>query len=320
MHKETPAPLITIGITAYNAASTIDRAINSALKQDWSNFELVVVDDSSSDQTPQILEKLASFNDKVRFFTQEKNKGVAASRNRIISESQGVFIAFFDDDDEAAPDRISKQYKRITEYEHDCAPATKILCHSSRRQKYPNGNEAIATTVGCVSATIAPHGSAMLERLLWGKPCADCFGAMATCSQMARKSVYTSLGGFDEALRRSEDTDLTIRHAAAGGHFVGIATPLVTQNMTMTGDKKISEELACTLFYLNKHRGHFPSTAAYTFHEEWIKAKYAYIAGKKVLLIKTIMRYPFRSIQKILWALPSYATNQRFKSFYKGNE
>ncbi len=317
MEEEATATLITIGITAYNAASTIERAVNSALKQDWPNFEVVVVDDASSDQTSKILEKLASSNEKLRVFTQEKNKGVAATRNRIITESRGEFIAFFDDDDESTSDRLTLQYKRITEYERDCAPGAQVLCHSARQQKYPDGTEAIAPTVGCADAHIAPRGTAMLERLLWGKPCEDCYGAMPTCSQMARKSVYESLGGFDEILRRSEDTELTIRHAAAGGHFVGIATPLVTQNMTMTGDKKLSEELACTLYYLKKHRSSFPSPAAYNFQEKWIKAKYVYYSQKKAPLIKTIIRHPFRSIQKILWALPSYGINQRFKSFYK---
>jgi glycosyltransferase involved in cell wall biosynthesis len=319
MYKETtPAPLITIGITAYNAANTVSRAINSALKQDWPNFEIVVVDDASSDQTPEILNKLASSNEKIRVFTQDTNKGVAAARNRIIAEAQGDFIALFDDDDESTPDRIRLQYQRITDYEQAFSQGVPVLCHSARLQKYPNGGETIAPTAGCALSPIAPHGQAMLERLLWGKPCKDCFGATPTCSQMARKRVYESLNGFDNILRRSEDTELTIRHAAAGGHFVGIATPLVTQTMTMSTDKKLGEELACTLYYLKKHRGFFPSPSAYMFQEKWIKAKYAYFSGNKSFLIKTIMRHPFKSLQKILWALPSYATNQRFKSFYKG--
>jgi len=317
---ETASPLITIGITAYNAASTIERAVKSALEQDWPNTEIVIVDDASTDRTTQLLESLTSFHKNLCSFRQDTNKGVAAARNQIIAESNGEFIAFFDDDDISAPNRLTKQYQRITDYERSYAQGTPVLCHSARLQKYPDGHKAIAPTAGCAHDQIAPHGSAMLKRLLWGKPCEHCFGAMATCSQMARTSVYRSLNGFDEALRRSEDTELTIRHAAANGHFIGIDTPLVTQIMTMSQDKKLDEELTCTLYYLNKHKKLFPSPAAYDFQKEWIKAKYTYFSGDKKPLRTAMLKHPFRALQKILWTLPNYATNQRFKSFYKNSE
>ena len=321
MYEETTTiPLITIGITAYNAALTIDYAIQSALAQDWPNKEIIVIDDASTDNTSEIIKKLAEANSNIQVIRQEQNKGVAAARNKIIKTAKGEFIAFFDDDDESATTRLNKQYRRITEYECRYAAGEPILCHTARLQKYASGKEAIAPTAGCITGQEAPNGREMLERILWGKPCEDCYGAMATCSQMGRRQVYEVLGGFDEELRRSEDTEFTIRHAAAGGHFVGIAEPLVTQIMTKSKDKNLEEELACTLYYLEKHKEHFPSLGAYTFQMSWIKAKYAYFTGNKLPLLKLLFLHPIRSFQKILWALPNYATNQQFKSFHNSEE
>ena len=114
-------PLITIGICAYNAQSTIKRAINSAIAQDWSSLEIVVVDDCSSDSTWEKLETIANINNKVRIFRNNKNAGVAVTRNHILAEAKGDFIAFFDDDDESSPDRILRQYERLIDYERDYA-------------------------------------------------------------------------------------------------------------------------------------------------------------------------------------------------------
>lgn len=319
--KITNIPLITIGITAYNAALTIEYAVQSALAQNWPNTEIIAVDDASDDKTFQILTTLADTHANFHLFKQDENKGVAAARNKIIKKAKGEFIAFFDDDDESTSDRLSKQHKRITDYERIYEPAEQlILCHTARLQKYSDGYEAIAHTAGCNQKSQAPHGKSMLRYLLLGVTCHDCHGAMATCSQMARKNVYEYLGGFDEKLRRAEDTEFTIRHAAAGGHFIGIDEPLVTQIMTLSKDKNLDQELANTLYYLKKHKSHFPSIASYNFQKKWIKAKYAYYKGNKIPLIKSLLRHPVKSLQKIKRAMPNYSANQKFKSFHENDE
>ena len=87
-------PLITIGITTYNCANTIQRAVESALHQKWVNKEIVIVDDCSSDETLVQLKKLSQEVESIRVFYQAENRGVAATRNRIIEESRGEWIVF----------------------------------------------------------------------------------------------------------------------------------------------------------------------------------------------------------------------------------
>src|SRR5262245_33193859 len=106
------AKLVTIGITAFNAAPTIERAVRSALAQSWRPVEILVVDDGSKDATPEILAKLRRDQPELRLFRHDKNQGVAAARNRILAEAAGDLLAFFDDDDESLPERVETQRRR----------------------------------------------------------------------------------------------------------------------------------------------------------------------------------------------------------------
>lgn len=310
-------PLITIGITCFNAQDTIKKAIDSALCQDWPNSEIIIIDDASTDNSVKIIDDIARVNTNIHLYKQTENKGVAAARNHIIEKANGDFIAFFDDDDVSTPDRLSMQYARITHFEKNQKSEAPILCHSARLQQYSDGTQTIIPTAGCDTKIQAPHGKKMVKRLLTGAPCPDGYGAMATCSQMARTSVYKNLNGFDERLRRSEDTELTIRHADKNGSFLGIARPLVIQTMTMSQDKNLNEELSCTLHYMDKHKNLFPSARAYDFQVKWVKAKYDYFKGQKKSLISCLFQHPILTIEKIFWALPSYWHNKKFKKFHE---
>ena len=89
-------PLVTIIIPAYNAERTISRAIDSVLKQDYSNIELIVVNDGSIDNTKSICSQFS--DNRIRVITQE-NKGVSWARNKGLSNSKGKYITFVDSDD-----------------------------------------------------------------------------------------------------------------------------------------------------------------------------------------------------------------------------
>ena len=108
------APLITIGICTYNSSSTVDRAILSAIKQTWRPLEIVIVDDCSPDSTWDRLQSLSRIHHELKIFRNKSNSGVAASRNRILKEARGEFIAFFDDDDESHSSRVFLQFERMS--------------------------------------------------------------------------------------------------------------------------------------------------------------------------------------------------------------
>jgi GT2 family glycosyltransferase len=313
-------PLITIGVTAYNAEKTIATAVRSAIGQTWSNIEIVCVDDCSSDRTLDVLADLEKAYSNLRVYRNNQNGGVAVTRNHIIREAKGELIAFFDDDDESAPERLTCQYQRIVEYERDYAQGQPVICHTARLQRYPGGEDRYAPTLGTELGTVAPHGLAVAERILLGHPLKNGYGSMATCSQMARRSVYQNLGLFDESLRRSEDTDLNIRLALAGGHFVGIAEPLVTQTMTLTTEKHLTEERVYTLQYITKHKAFLDQTGSYDFCHRWIDAKFDLLERKRVefvtKLLKLFFCFPVATFKRLYGSLPGVRGNMQFSKFY----
>ena len=227
-------PLISIGITCFNAELTIKKAIQSALDQTWINKEIVIVDDFSSDSSSSIIRKFVKKFEFIHFYQNKKNIGVAGSRNNIIKYADGDYIAFFDDDDVSDINRIEFQYHRIEDYQNKWKVNKPIICHTSRLVVYTNGTSAIEETIGCNLNNISPNGEDVASKILLGTPLEDGLGSIATCSQMGSKKTYLSVGGFDESFRRQEDTDLNIRLAFVGCHFIGINKPLVTQYLTAT--------------------------------------------------------------------------------------
>jgi glycosyltransferase involved in cell wall biosynthesis len=322
--SDSDCPLITIGVTAFNAEKTIEAAIRSATNQLWPNIEIVVVDDCSSDKTPEILNDLVKQNVNMRVYRSEQNKGVAVTRNRIIQEAKGEFIAFFDDDDESAPERLTRQYGRILEYEREFAQGQPVICHTARLQRYPDGSERYAPTMGITLGRLAPHGPQVAERILLGRPIKDGFGAMATCSQMARKTVYLYQGLFDERFRRCEDTDFNIRLAMSGGHFPGTADALVTQTMTLRSDKNLSEERFYVLQFYSKHKSLMKNENLFGFCQDWINIKFDLLEGHNwqfiIKLIGLMVRRPFTTLKRLWWTFPNMRHNLQFSKLHNFRE
>lgn len=313
-------PLITIGITAYNAEKTIQRCILSAFSQTWRPFEVIVIDDCSHDETLNIVNQVSENSSNIRVFINSTNSGVAFTRNRIINEANGEFIIFFDDDDESLPERISIQYKRIIDYEKQFAGGAPVICHTARTLRYPSGEVRFERTMGQTLLKSAPSGPAVARRILFGQPLQDGYGACPTCSQMARLSTYRHLGGFDESLRRGEDTDFNIRLALAGGHFVGIAEPLVIQNMTKTSEKNLQVEYEFMKRLLYKHRNFMEQAGQFNFGLDWLDLKQAWMKNHHTvftkLLFKLIFLHPILTIRRLIFAVPNIGLNKAFSHFH----
>jgi glycosyltransferase involved in cell wall biosynthesis len=103
-------PLVTVAISTFNRANFLSDSINSVLAQTMQDFEIVVVDDGSTDDTKDVI---ARFNDeRIRYFYQE-NAGIAAARNRAADEARGTYTAVHDDDDLMTPWRLEKHFEHI---------------------------------------------------------------------------------------------------------------------------------------------------------------------------------------------------------------
>lgn len=99
---------LTIAISVYNVARYIRQALDSVLAQTFKDFELLVIDDCSKDETWQILEEYAAKDSRIRLIKQEKNQGLSVSRNRAIAEAKGEYLLMLDGDDMFAPDMAEK--------------------------------------------------------------------------------------------------------------------------------------------------------------------------------------------------------------------
>lgn len=102
-------PLVSVVVPAYNASRFLRQAVDSVLAQTYSNLELIIVDDCSTDDTLQIIQEYAARDSRVRVIAGEENQGVARVRNRGIQAAQGEYIALLDSDDYWAADKLERQ-------------------------------------------------------------------------------------------------------------------------------------------------------------------------------------------------------------------
>jgi glycosyltransferase involved in cell wall biosynthesis len=309
-------PLISIGITCFNAELTIKNAIESALNQTWINKEIVIVDDCSIDNSCSIIRTFVEKFDFIYFYQNKKNIGVAGTRNNIIKYANGEYIVFFDDDDISDINRLDLQYQRIINYKNKWLVCDPIICHSSRQVIFSDGKSAIEETIGCNLNNISPNGEQVASRILLGTPLNDGYGSIATCSQMGLKADYIYIGGFDESFRRQEDTEFNIRFALCSGHFVGIKEPLVNQFLTKSDDKSIDIEERSTLNVLKKYRNFIGSRSNYNFVVFWIKMKFLFYKKDYFLFlinfIILLIKHPIYFMKRLFFSLPNIIKNYRY--------
>jgi glycosyltransferase involved in cell wall biosynthesis len=260
-HK--PPPLITIGITCFNASGTIEHALTSALTQDWPNFEVLVVDDCSGDNSPDLVKRLAVDGGPATLISHAKNLGVAAARNTVLREAKGAFVAYFDDDDVSRPDRLTAQWERITAYERAVEGAL-VLCYSHRDVVAADGRLKPDAVPAIGNRMPEPHGSLVADYILGlNVPSDRPWGPLGSCTLMARRSVFQAIGGFDPSFRRCAEWDLAIRAAFLGAHFISVSRPLITQHLTTSDDKSPGIALKYSLRLREKHRAYLQQRRMY---------------------------------------------------------
>jgi glycosyltransferase involved in cell wall biosynthesis len=182
-------PIVSVVIPAYNAGPYIAEAINSVVAQTFTDWELIVVDDGSTDDTA---ERVAPFLSDPRVSLHRKaNGGPSSARNVGITATKADLIAFLDADDYWLPTKLEKQIAVMAKY-----PDIGV-CGTSRRHISENG-DILASSLGEEF-----HGKAF-PRLLYG-PIADMSMALI------RRTVFEKAGLFDESLLLSEDYEFWLR-------------------------------------------------------------------------------------------------------------
>jgi len=110
--------LVTVLMSVYNSGLYVEKAIHSILAQTYTDFEFIIIDDGSTDNSKQICRGFMSIDSRIVFIENEKNLGLAASLNKGILQAKGKYIARQDADDFSAPDRLEKQLSFALENEH----------------------------------------------------------------------------------------------------------------------------------------------------------------------------------------------------------
>jgi Glycosyltransferases involved in cell wall biogenesis len=188
------SPLIgfSVVIPLYNKERFVERAVESVLRQTWTNYEVVVVDDGSTDDGPSVVAKY--LGPKVRLIRQ-RNSGVSAARNRGIAEARMPWIAFLDADDEYLPTRLERCAECIAKYPDLQVVYTGVVHRTVSQPAIPDLTRSTeGMVVDYLRFSIDGPGRGMY-----------------TSGVTVRKDVFAITGCFSEDLRISEDTDMWFR-------------------------------------------------------------------------------------------------------------
>jgi glycosyltransferase involved in cell wall biosynthesis len=195
------APLFSVVIPTYNRATKLQRAVGSVEAQSMGDYEIIIVDDGSSDGTGVFLDAIRS--ERKITLRNVKNSGVSATRNNGVAVAKGDFVVFLDDDDVLRPNALA-----ALEALYRIEPTPDFMWGGRRIHQMDSDGLDVHTREDDWSGLSQPlKGTQFLPFVL----------EIATNSAFAiRRTLFLELGGFDEQLMVSEDRDLFVRLAEGG--------------------------------------------------------------------------------------------------------
>jgi GT2 family glycosyltransferase len=191
-------PAISVITPAFNAAPYLHHTLESAIQQTFTDFELLIVDDGSTDQTAAIAQRYALADTRVRLIRQD-NRGIAAARNAALAQARGRYLALLDSDDLWFPSYLEEQLAMLARH-----PDMAVLSANALNFGGPlDGEPLLHDSTG---------GGIRMVSLLQLVRAEDSLSIQA----IFRRDVLDAIGVFDESLHRSEDYDFWLRAAYAG--------------------------------------------------------------------------------------------------------
>ncbi|MBD3883571.1 glycosyltransferase [Phormidium tenue FACHB-886] len=189
-------PTVSALMPIYNVDRYLAAAIESILAQTWTDFELIIIDDGSTDGSGKILERYARRDERIKLSSRE-NRGISKTRNELLAQARGEFIAIVDGDDVSMPDRFARQVGFLRGHPN-------VLCVGSAldwidEQDRHLGHCEMPQTDREIQSLLV-GGISMLHH-----PCT-----------MVRRSALLQVGGYDESLVASVDLDLWLRLGELG--------------------------------------------------------------------------------------------------------
>ena len=202
-------PRVSVVIPTYNRGELLCETIDSVLAQTYHDFEIIVVDDGSTDNTAQLLSR---YQDDVRLvYRAHKNSGVAATRNYGIRLARGEFLAFLDSDDRWLPQKLERQVQFADAHPEYGLIATEISNFNKRGVVVETKNKAAAYRI---------KNGHVVEELLFGN-------WIQTSTVLARRECVQAVGGFDEEVGQFGEDWLTWMRIASRSPIYFLPEPLV---------------------------------------------------------------------------------------------
>jgi glycosyltransferase involved in cell wall biosynthesis len=195
--RAVPAPRVTVLTTVYNGARYLEQTIDSILAETFTDFEYVIVDDGSTDATPELLARAAARDPRIVLLRNDTNLGIPASANRGLAIARGEYIARLDADDLSLPGRLSREVAAL-----DADPSVVLVSMNY---------ESFAGDGIVLGRSHRDHPPSVVAYLLHFS------NAIGGHSQvMFRRSAVEAIGGYDESCAASLDYDLWSRMAQHG--------------------------------------------------------------------------------------------------------
>ncbi|MBB6485564.1 glycosyltransferase family A protein [Rhizobium lusitanum] len=213
-------PKVSVIIPTYNRARFIGAALESVLAQTFTDFELVLVDDGSTDETPEVVARY--LDDPRVLYIKQNNRGRSQARNRALAVARGAYIAFLDSDDSYLPEKLAKQVAYLDSKSDVDMIYTSATC-------VDEAGKPLA-----VQAYNAREEGDIYNLIAFFQPL-----TITLPTVMVRRAVMDRVGGFDINMERFEDTDLWRRIAKS--HRVG-AMPEVTCLLTTHDDNSLASQ------------------------------------------------------------------------------
>jgi glycosyltransferase involved in cell wall biosynthesis len=222
----TPLPSVSVIIPTYNRENLLGNAIDSVLNQTFHDFELIIVDDGSIDDTCAIVKNYQ--DDRIKLICHPSNLGLAAAWNSGIRLSQSGLVAFLDSDDNWHPNKLAEQVSLINENpDIDGCTVGYVLngLHGIER--------VIPTKKDLKESRILFHNTLHLGTTL-----------------MVRRSVFNQIGFFEETLKRGQDTDWLVRFIRTKG-FQVVPELLATVNQHTQRSAAVLEQARIEMLHKN---------------------------------------------------------------------
>lgn len=294
----TAQPLFSVVIPTFNRSRTIQRAVDSVLGQTEQDFEIIIVDDGSTDETFRVVNVLSAAEPRIKYFKQA-NGGASRARNRGIEESNGKFVAFLDSDDIFLPFHL-RQARDIL-----CNDSEKIICTYAPIIVDRGNGVTLTKPHRAIRATENVSEYLMADR-----------GFIPTITLVVPKILALQVK-YDEFLGKGDDYDFAIRLAASGANFVMLNSASAVwfdhyDPARLSNSNNLSERIE----WLDRIK-HIITEKAYLSEMGWPIAKYLSEDGKKLTAFKYYFKAFFKGCFRPKMALVIFLQISLSKNSYR---